>query len=243
MHEEKVFYLEGDFLTLRIPKSGKVGVLMSGGADSSLLAYLLARTIKTNHLNVEVYPVTAELLARPYNLRHSTQVINWIEKALDFEFSLHLSFIVPNHQNKLSDQEKVAIKSDYTRDFMERFNLDFYYSGLTSNPPVEDLPSGEFSHRHDERDDESWKKEQESKSGLMCPFIWTDKRGIANLYRKLNLFGEMLPLTRSCEAEREETDFCTKDCFDVRAPGDECYWCRERKYGFSFSKEGEREAP
>ncbi len=42
-----------------------IGVWMSGGADSSLLCYLLAEKIKQEHLSVKILPITIDY-KRPF---------------------------------------------------------------------------------------------------------------------------------------------------------------------------------
>lgn len=230
---EKIYYSDLDFIEIDLPEQGHVGVMMSGGADSSLLAFLLANSIKKNGLKTKVFPVTAELLSRPYNIKHSVDVVAQIQTLTDFLFEIHLCFCIPNHQKNMSDKEKIDTKSKYTSQLSRAFQLQTLFNGLTTNPPESVLPSGPKSHRPSERDTTAWKLEMKSKPGLSVPFIDIDKSGIAKLYKKFNLIESLLPLTRSCEGEFLETECHTKNCFQVRAPGKECYWCREKEYGFS----------
>ncbi len=230
---EKIYYTDTDFINFTMPEEGAVGCFMSGGADSSLMCYLMAKVIKDNNLDTKVYPITAEFLHRPYNLKCAYEVVEKVSELTGFEFELHPCFIIPNHRGNFSDDDKIVVMSRYTRRFAKCFNWSTIYNGLTANPPIDNVPDTKHGQRQTCRDDMNWRKQQEAKQGLTLPFLHIDKRVIGQLYKKYNLIDSLLPLTRSCEAEREETNFFSKDCFEVRKPGDECWWCRERQYGFN----------
>ncbi len=229
---ERIHYKEGEFINLELPNHGNIGVLVSGGADSALLTYLLAYYIKKNQLPVQIFPITAELLSRPYNLRYSQRVLEKISELLNFKFNLHLNFFIPNHLGEWSDEQKVAVKSYYTADFIKRYQLVFLYNALTSAPSEEDLPPGIRSESPG-RTSEEWKEKQKNIDPQKVPFIDIDKRGIAELYAKFNLLESLFPLTRSCESELEETIYCTKVCSEVLPLEEYCWWCREREFAFS----------
>jgi hypothetical protein len=229
---EKVYYSDSEYVVFEIPDSGAVGCFMSGGADSSLMCYLIAHTIVKHKLPTQVFPITAEFLQRPYNLRCASDVVNKVSELTGFKFNLHPCFILPNHRRKITDDEKVVIMSEYTRAFAEKFQLQTIFNGLTANPPLEAIPDTTAAHRQPCRDQIAWREGQKNKKGLTVPFIDVDKKVIGTLYKRFNLLESLLPLTRSCEAELEETSYFTKNCFDVRKPGEECWWCLERAYGF-----------
>jgi hypothetical protein len=231
--KEKIFFSVNEFIELDIPENSSIGVMMSGGTDSSLLAYLLAHTIQKHQLQTKVFPITAELLSRPYNLKHSAEILLKIKELTGFEFEIHLGFPIANHRTPMKDEEKIAIKSLYTSTFMTKFELKILFNGLTTNPPEADLPSGPKSHRHAERDSYAWKQQMKNTEGLAVPFIDIDKRGIGLLYKKFNLLNNLFPITRSCEGEFLETQYHTKNCYEVQSLGNECFWCRERQFGFA----------
>lgn len=229
---EKVYYNDTEYVEFDIPDEGNVGCFMSGGADSSLMCYILADTIKKHNLKTEIYPITAEFLQRPYNLRCAYDVVKKVSDLTGFQFNLHNCFIIPNHREPVTDDQKVVIMGNYTRTYANCFRFKTIFNGLTANPPEEDVEDTPFAKRQKCRDNEEWRKEQQSKDGLTVPFINVDKRVISTLYKKFNLLENLLPLTRSCEAELEETHYFTKDCFDFKPKGEECWWCKERAYGF-----------
>lgn len=229
---EKIYYSDTEFVTFNIPDDGAIGSFMSGGADSSLMCFLLAKIIKDNKLDTKIYPITAEFLHRPYNLRCAYDVVKKVTELTGFEFELHPCFIIPNHRGQFTDDDKIVTMGQYTRRYAKCFNISTIFNGLTANPPWSAVPDTRYGHRQTCRDDMNWRRQQEAKQGLTLPFLHVDKRVIGALYKKYDLLDSLLPLTRSCEAELEETAFFTKDCWEVRPPGDECWWCRERAYGF-----------
>ncbi len=229
---EKIFINDSESVTFDIPDEGAIGCFMSGGADSSLMCFILADLIVKHGLKTRIYPITAEMLARPYNLRCGYDVVNKVSLLTGFKFELHLCYILPNHVRNVSDEEKVLIHSSYTRAYGRCFELQTIYNGLTANPPVSAVPDTTLAKRQTCRDDINWRRDQQKIKGLTVPFIHVDKKGIGALYEKFNLLKTLLPLTRSCEAELAETSYFTKDCFDVRPKGQECWWCLERAYGF-----------
>lgn len=229
---EKIYYTDSNYITLDIPSDGNVGIYMSGGADSSMVAYLLADTIMKRKLKTKVFPITTELLDRPYSLKHATNVIHFIKQATGFEFDLHLTFCIPTHLKRMNDEERNLIFSRYANDFIDRFELLTIFSGNTANPPIDLVQNTEYAERPSFRDDEQWRQEQEMIDSLRLPFIRSDKRVVGALYKKFDLLHTLFPLTRSCEAEMKETDFFEKDCYDVRVPEKTCWWCLERAYGF-----------
>ncbi len=230
---EKIYYGENEHVTFDIPESGAVGAFMSGGADSSLMCYLMAKIITDNKLNTKIVPVTTEFLARPYNYRCAFNVLQKITELTGLEFENHPCFIMPNYDRKVTDDEKIVIMSGYTRAYAEKFGFEVMYNGLTANPPVDFVEDNVFGERQVCRDNLEWRNHQANKKGLAVPFIHVDKKVIGYLYKKFGILDSIFPLTRSCEAEMDETEYFTKDCYQIRPQGEECWWCREREYGFT----------
>jgi len=229
---EKVYYTDTDYVVFDIPEEGNIGCFMSGGADSSVMCYILAHLIKKHNLKTRIYPITAEMLARPYNLRCASDVVKKVTELTGFKFEMHLCYMIENHVSPVDDDEKVVVHGRHTTSYFHTYKLQYIYNGLTANPPVDLVKDTDYV-RQTCRDDLEWRKEQENKKGLKVPFIHSDKRVIGLLYKKFGLLGDLFPLTRSCEGELDETHFFRKDCFEVRAPERVCWWCRERAYGFA----------
>lgn len=230
---EKIYYTETDYVVFNIPDEGNIGCFMSGGADSSIMCYILAHTIKKHNLKTKIYPITAEMLSRPYNLRCASDVVKKVTETTGFNFELHLCYMIENHKQPVDDNQKIEVHAKYTTSYFHKYNLLTLFNGLTANPPIDAVPDNTYACRQSCRDDMEWRKKQEAKKGLSVPFIHSDKKVIGLLYQKMGRMQDLFPLTRSCEGELDETNFFRKDCFEVRPKAEVCWWCQERAYGFS----------
>jgi len=227
------FYTEQDKVEIGIEKTGKpVSVFISGGPDSAMTTYMVVKTIKELGTNNPVFPITAEFLARPYNIKYSWSVLRKIEELLDFKFEQHLIFPMPNHALPITDEDKKVIMSSYIETYFIKYGLATMFNGLTANPPtseVGDTISGDSSKERD--NPETILKKLNSK-GVQYPFLFSNKRVVAHFYKKFDLLDSLFPITRSCEGNMKETEYFTKDCFEVRPTEKYCWWCRERQWGF-----------
>ena len=101
-----------------------------------------------------------------------------------------------------------------------------HFAGITANPTAEEAPElvdpTEF--------DSAWyndRQKQETKLAYVWgpstrPLINIDKKGVREHYVTQGVLEELFPLTRSCETHT--TDF-SEHC-------GECWFCRERQWGF-----------
>lgn len=239
-HIKKFYYNDNGYVEIGIPKgSNPVSVFISGGVDSALVTYMVVKTIQELNLGIEIYPITTEFMKRPYNINRSWTVLRMIEQLTGFKFSQHLIFPMPNHAVKISDEEKKPIMSQNINWYFKKYGISIMYNGLTANPPIDLVPNNLWGQRQLERDEVELVKLKLNQKQAQYPLLWSDKRIVAELYYRLGIHNSIFPLTRSCESEMEESKYFTKTCFQVRNPGEECWWCRERQYGFShlFSQE------
>ena len=133
-----------------------IGQWMSGGADSSILAYMLCKKIKDENLDIKFQPLSVRR-GRGWNPIYAGYVIDFIEEALDFKMNDHIVYY-PD----INDPYQREIKEFKERD-MDNFgsgDIDILYSGITSNPPKNDKTiSRNKEHVRDESADrplESW---------------------------------------------------------------------------------------
>lgn len=85
MNINQFYYNDSDYIEIGVPKGNRpVSVFISGGVDSALVTYMVVKTIQDFNLDVEVYPITSEFMARPFNINRSWEVLkknrkyNWI---------------------------------------------------------------------------------------------------------------------------------------------------------------------
>ena len=61
-----------------LPNVNRVGIKMSGGADSSLLAYLLAKYIAHSKLDIELFPIIIIEKSAPFQEQFVKSVIQFL---------------------------------------------------------------------------------------------------------------------------------------------------------------------
>jgi len=203
---------------------------MSGGADSSLLAFLLAKTIVDYNLDLKILPMSFKRDNKPWNLAVATNVIEKIENILNIEkgkiFLSHNYCYFGNHE--ISEFHDKSLK--HINNLKESKLVTIVYNGLTKNP--DPLPEELYDKREIIRDNpeqiftgnESINYIEEKL--ISTPFLFQTKQFIAELYKKHNLLETLLPYTRSCEGLIRNTNFFREACKT-------CWWCRERKWAFA----------
>lgn len=205
---------------IEIPNNASVvGIRMSGGADTSLLAYMLSEHIMRFSLNVKLLPITIVQIGKSYQEIYAKQVIKFIENKFGNIFLDHYVDISTIEKTDYIKQQNLATQYLYSNK-----KIDCHFSGLTLNPVPEGIPSEIYSAGHYEPPDRirTGIKRPIQDGRRYTPFINIDKRGISELYNKLGIIDTLFPLTRSCESYTE--DF-SKHC-------KKCWHCAERFYGF-----------
>jgi 7-cyano-7-deazaguanine synthase in queuosine biosynthesis len=209
-----------------LKKNNTLGIWLSGGADSSILCYLLAKYIKENSLDYKIQPVA--ILKRQGDTAH-LDVLNFIKQKLTCDH-LFLNIIVHNPKNKQEYNESFSnVRNKHVID--GRYN--YIYSGINQSPDAEAYTNG-------------WNMSPEvqnirgsivNKLKILCgvielngvdyefgdirPFIMMNKKEIANIYKQYNLLNSLFPLTNSCGGHSTANTHCEK-----------CWNCRERLWAF-----------
>ena len=198
-----------------------IGIWMSGGADSSMLAYLLAKQIRDFDLNIKIQPLSVRR-GRPNNPIYAGNVIDFIEEDLQIKMNDHIIYY-PD----INDEHQREIKEFWDRDD-ENFREGLFqilYSGITCNPPKDDdtIPLNKERSRDEDAD-----RPIVSKNGIryyINPFFHINKKGLAKLYKEHGVLDTLFPKTFSCEGSVEETKTHTQHC-------KRCWWCQERYWAF-----------
>lgn len=198
-----------------------IGIWMSGGADSSLLAYLLAKKIKDENLNVNIQPLSVRR-GRPWNPVYAANVIDFIVDDLEFEKMNQHIIYYPD----INDEYYREISIFWEKD-NENFRNDLFqilYSGITCNPPI----SENMSRNKERSRDENSKRPITTYNGLryyINPFFDINKKDLYEIYKHYNLLETLFPITRSCEGSAEDSGNYTYHC-------GKCWWCEERFWAF-----------
>jgi len=194
--------------------SGSLGINCSGGADSSLLLYILMSNTKDL---IHIFTMANNEKGRA-NAIVSSRVI---EKIIQLTGNSNIE----HHVRYVNEQTPINVAEIPIRFVQNKF-ITYWYSGLTANPSLEITNSFGENSCHHLRDPLIKRKIINESVKKISPFTNIDKKRIADLYKELGLTETLFPLTRSCEVKHrlDYLDHCG-----------ECWWCKERKWGFSGS--------
>lgn len=198
-------------VVINVKKSIKsVGLKISGGADSAILAYILALYKKEYRPDLIIHTVTNVAELNPFQEEFSNQVLTKITELTGVTWG-------NRYINHISNENATKEQTKFTTRLRNVDAFKYIFYGETKNPPIKldtvyEAPLG--------RDGEN----QPTRFKLcFVPFKNINKKGIKELYDHLGVLEEIFPLTRSCEYF-PTTDF-SKHC-------EKCWFCAERYWGF-----------
>jgi PP-loop superfamily ATP-utilizing enzyme len=161
-----------------IPQNQNIGVMISGGADSTLLFWLLLNENKNKNLNCNIIPFYVN---RPNGAKeHSFRITNFLKNFLNVDI------LDPTAVGDSTLHHSKHIYSGLV-DVKEKYNIDTIFVGGTQNPPAGAV-GGDYPYRPSSSNYERFD---------LNPFLNCDKRHIIYLYIKYNLL-ELLDITHSC---------------------------------------------
>ena len=202
---------------------GPIGILCSGGADSSILLYHLMK----NKTDDKIYIfTTASTFKKRWNAIIAPRVIN---KCIELTGNTNIEHIVTYCDKQTND-----IVISKAREYYELKKINFLYLGVTRNPPKE--VTDKFLNYVpediiEERNPNTFKKQYiyDNTRGYR-PWANIDKSVIYKMYQEEHLMLHLFDITRSCEwydgfHHPEVKDPLNQHCGS-------CWWCEERKWAF-----------
>lgn len=193
-----------------IPNVKKIAVKISGGADSSLIAYMLAKLKLEGVINSKLIAVTLTHPLKPYQIDTANRVINRINDLTGINYDYRITKIAS------SIDEYYFYKKNIMPISKKEYDYQFHYMGITANPPID------VGFDHPEVDRNHDKNMPIFVKDKLTPWVNYDKRDISSIYTIENIRHTLFPLTRSCVIET----------FDFSKHCGECWWCKERYWGF-----------
>lgn len=211
----KLLYIT-DEIKISLPETGPIGISCSGGADSSVLLYILLK----NH-NDKIFVLTCANSEKNYSSSITTTKV--INKCIDL-----------TGNNNVSHYTWYTNKQDINTLFANQFKLlnegtiNILYTGITANPPDHitssfSCESTEYSYRNPNIKRNIWDENQ----NIHMPFTNSNKQEINLIYKKYDLIDSLFPITRSCESI--DTQYINQHCGI-------CWWCQERQWAFGRLK-------
>lgn len=232
------------------PSWKKIGINLSGGADSSCLLILLSKIIVEYKLDCEIHVITHHRCwnVRPWQASIALNVYNkFQEKFPSLKFVRHKNYIPPELEwgvlgpitkdekgrDRSGDQIIVASFNDYTI-YNEKLNAMY---NATSRNPNEDFPHKMMNR--EKPPEEGTVKDlifRKLNGFIILPFTFVRKDWIVAQYHRQNM-QDIYEATRSCEGNiGHETSRHIVDKLEDYEPGTfiptcgECFWCLERSW-------------
>ena len=224
------------------PKFKKIGITMSGGADSTMLFYILCKLIEDTGSECKIYPITMirNYKDKPWDEIVQDNVYNWFYKKFPNIVQNHIKGFIPSDLElvpistlgleKLNKQygELASITNvdvicitNFTDYLLEKNNLDYMYSGTTTNPTdIDNAGAPIFRNQENMQFDVN---KVISKTNI-DPFALITKDWIIAQYYNFNIL-DLLDLTRSCDKNIEVSNTDT-----IPQPCNECFFCKERNW-------------
>ena len=198
-------------------KEGTIGLSMSGGADSTMLCYLLAKTIQTQGLNLSIQPYNGYDLWAVNDSAGLPNIIQYIRKKfpiVNLQWPISVVFDTKGAYTKDKD------KNTYIRPLIEKLTasslVDIVIQGVCLGPPIEVQKTFTSGDMFRQPGCALWDEIESAKN--FAPFKSIDKRFILQCYKDFEEL-DLLNITNSC----------------TRPIGNcgECWWCQERYWAFN----------
>lgn len=220
-------------IEISIPnKMKKIGVNCSGGADSAILLFAVAKYVKEHMPESTISVVTcANDLKDRWNARKAADVINYVCEKLNFtQFDMHYAYYRDKQETEYFHEVEGKLFIDG--------RIEMLASGITQKPleisgdtTIEDIDGKVVNLRdkyivgRESPNEIIWTRDLR----FWNPMANIDKKFVAYMYDYYGVKDELLPLTRSCEAKPDEHVF---DPEFEKHPCGRCWWCLERKWAF-----------
>jgi hypothetical protein len=199
-----------------------VSLKISGGADSAIVGYMLSKYVATERPDIKIIPLTTNHPSKPYQGVFAPRIIDFYKDVFGDIFGKHY---INNVETMDTNEDYINSQQDNFLNAAKFENIQSNYSGVTSNPPldiVNTFKDKKYRIIKGPCDDRNGKNFPVFKNGYWKHLVNIDKRGVAELYETLGVMDTLFSLTRSCE---EYTNDFSKHC-------DNCWFCKERFWGF-----------
>ena len=224
-------------MALEVNKNwSRIGISLSGGADSALLAYLILK-----ETDADIYFTTQVRMwkTRPWQRYVAQGVVAWFRNHFTNSIEHIEGFIPPELEEPVSPliKDEYGAEKPGNRIILRAHNefiihthkLDAWFAAVTKNP--EDVPGG-----LPERNEGVLPLHMKHMGIDIChPFVYTTKDWIVKQYYDNNI-EDLLNLTRSCEGEFVGLDYTTYTPSQIVPTCGECFWCKEREWAIEQIK-------
>lgn len=233
------------------PSWKRIGINLSGGADSALLTYLLCKIIKDNNFKTRVDIITYQRCweTRPWQGYYAQQVYDKLFTMFpDIIENRHLCYIPPELEhgsignivnNRSGD---MIIVGSYNKFSAWHHNLDAVFNGTSMNPDdsrTDRMKSRDKSAVQGSLND-LWHYVKSVDTFFVHPFKFVKKDWIVAQYHLMDIL-DLYNTTRSCEGDIRHHEAVKNVCssfkdyeYGMHIPEcNQCWWCEERRWANS----------
>ena len=218
------------------PNYKKIGISLSGGADSALLAYLILK-----ETDADIYFTTQIRMwkTRPWQRYVAQDVVAWFKEHFSNNIEHVEGFIppemeepntisIPDEYGKLKPGNRIILRA-HNEWVAHTYKLDAWYAAVSKNP--KEISGGPI---------ERYKgvlplKIEHMGIDIYHPFVYTTKDWIVKQYYENNI-EDLFNITRSCKGEFEELDYKTYIPGQFVPTCEKCFWCKEREWAIEKAK-------
>jgi len=232
------------------PDWRNIGISVSGGADSALLAFLISKLISENNFESKVHIISNVRMwkLRPWQKYNSLDVFRWLQQRFpSIEYIRHENFIPPDFEwgskgptiideyGELKSGDTIEIRA-HAEYIAHTENLDAYFNAVTHNP--HEPLNGAMPTRDIAPVLENLTKMITVHMGrVSChPFRFVEKDWIYQQYKHFNIL-DLYYITRSCEGDTNVYPEVFNGLnYETYTPGqyvptcEQCFWCLERSW-------------
>jgi hypothetical protein len=221
---------ENEFGTIKVLEDSKfknktIAVAMSGGADSTLLCYLIANTIQEQDLNITIQPYNGLDLWAPGDGKQIPKIIYYIRNKFPFVTINWPLSVVFDTEGGEAPSKHTYIKPMSI--MLEEKIVDYTIHGISMGPPKDVQNSFKMTQGHPEElvrlPGGLYWEELERQEDDLAPYKTVDKRFIIQAYNDHDIT-DLLDMTASC--------IVPGGC------GNTCWWCQERQWALDEVNKG-----
>jgi len=218
-----------------------IGISLSGGADSALLAYILCELAKEHNTTIHIVNHIRCWKTKPWQQNDADRVYNWLfQRFYHTTFTRHTNFIAPeleygNIGPALIDEYGKKVSGDniqqraYAEYICQKHNIDAYYNAVTRNPKNSDFQGMTERDIDPTENNQHLSLMQHMNRWAVHPFRFVEKSWIIKQYHRLEIL-DLLDLTRSCEGTFEDIDYKNYKPKQYVPVCGNCFWCKEREW-------------
>ncbi len=214
----------------------RIGISLSGGADSALLAYFIME-----NTSADIYFTTQIRMwkTRPWQEYVARDVVHWFRRRYQNRIKHLTNFVPPEMEEpnttyitdeygKLKPGNRIILRA-YNEYVVHKYKLNAWYAGVNLNPqePLEGAPvdrntaiiSPVLIHM-----------------GIPVhhPFVNVQKDWIVRRYIENNI-NDLFNITRSCEGEFKNLNYTNYTPYQTVPTCGTCFWCLEREWGIKHA--------